>query len=74
MKIKSHKVLDCILIKVEKLFNQSSRERYYYNLVLEGMEEPLLVLNEKFIGSDIIGKNITYKLNKENEIFEFDIV
>lgn len=74
MKLKSHKVLDCVLIKVEKLFNQSSRERFYYNLVLDGMEEPLLVLSDKLIGSDIIEKNITYRLNKENEVFEFDIV
>lgn len=74
MKLKSHKVTDCVLIKVEKLYNQSSRERFYYNVSVEGLEEPLLVLSEKLISSDLIGKKITYKLNKDNELFEFDIV
>lgn len=74
MKLKSHKVLDCVLIKVERLYNQATKERFFYNLVVEGMEEPLLVLSDKLISSDIIEKNITYKLNKENEVFEFDIV
>ena len=46
MKSKAHKILDCKLIKVEKLYNQVKPSKLFYNLILEGMEEPLLIETE----------------------------
>jgi hypothetical protein len=75
MKQKSHKVLDCKLIKVEKLFNQAERISYYYNLEIEGFDDLLLLqshtqLKEK----EIVGAKIKYKLNDDNEVSEFEFL
>jgi hypothetical protein len=74
MKAKSHKILDCKLIKVEKLYNQVKPNKLFYNLILEGMDEPLLIETEEQIQPGLIGQNIKYKLNEENEVSEFELI
>jgi hypothetical protein len=74
MKVKAHKILDCKLIKVEKLYNQSSKQRFYYNLTLEGFDEPLLIENENPFQLGLVGHKIKYKLNSENEVSEFEFL
>jgi len=74
MKAKAHKILDCKLIKVEKLYNQVKPNKLFYNLILEGMDEPLLIETEEPIQPDLIGQNIKYKLNELNEVSEFEFI
>jgi hypothetical protein len=72
MKNKEHKILDLKLIKVEKLYNQVRPSRLFYNLILEGIDEPLLIETEKEIEPGLIGQTIKYKLNSENEVSSFE--
>ena len=74
MKQKAHKILDCKLIKVEKLFNQTKPHKLFYNLILEGVDEPLLLETEEPIQPGLIGHKIKYKLNEENEVSEFEFL
>ena len=74
MKQKAHKILDCKLIKVEKLFNQTRPNKFFYNLTLEEMDEPLLLETENPIQPGLIGHKIKYKLNENNEVSEFDFL
>lgn len=72
MKEKAHKILDCKLIKVEKLYNQSRPSKFFYNLQLENIDEPLLLETEVPIQPGLIGNKIKYKLNSDNEVSEFE--
>jgi hypothetical protein len=72
MKNKEHKILDLKLIKVEKLYNQVRPSRLFYNLILEGIDEPLLIETEKEIQPGLIGQTIKYKLNSDNEVSSFE--
>lgn len=74
MKNKSHKILDCKLIKVEKLYNQVKPNKLFYNLILEGIDEPLLLETEAPIDTNLAGQKIKYKLNEENEVSEFEFI
>jgi hypothetical protein len=74
MKNKAHKILDCKLIKVEKLFNQTKPNKFFYNLTLEEMNEPLLLETDETIQPGLIGHKIKYKLNEENEVSEFEFL
>jgi hypothetical protein len=72
MKGKEHKILDCKLIKVEKKYNQIRPSKLFYNLTLEGFDEPLLIETEEPIQPDLIGHKIKYKLNEDNEVSQFE--
>ena len=72
MKSYSKKIISCELIKVEKQFNKTEKQKYFYNLELEGIEDLLLVETTNQI-TDVVGKKIKYKLNSENEVSEFGI-
>jgi hypothetical protein len=74
MKSKAHKILDCKLIKVEKLYNNRKPSKFFYNLILEGIDEPLLLETEFGLETNIIGHRIKYKLNSENEVSEFEFL
>jgi hypothetical protein len=74
MKDKAHKILDCKLIKVEKLFNQTKPSKFFYNLILEEMNEPLLIESDETIQPGLIGHKIKYKLNQDNEVSEFEFL
>jgi hypothetical protein len=68
------KILDVKLIKVEKTFNNHKLPKYFYNLFLEGIEEPIVLELTETIDSSIIGNKIKYYLNENFEISEFDII
>lgn len=70
--MKSHKINDCKLIKVEKLYNQSRPSKFFYFLELEGMEEPLLLETDSQLDTNLAGQKIKYKLNSENEVSDFE--
>lgn len=70
----SKKILACELIKVEKLYNQSDKVRYYYNLELEGIDELLLIETTHPIEPGLVGNKIKYKLNAENEVSDFEFL
>lgn len=74
MKQKAHKILDCKLIKVEKLYNQTRPHKLFYNLILEDFNEPLLLETEHPLEPGIVGHKIKYKLNENNEVSEFEFL
>lgn len=74
MKAKAHKILDCKLIKVEKLYNQSKPGKFFYNLQLEDIDEPLLIETDKGLDASLVGMKIKYKLNAENEVSDFELL
>lgn len=61
------------LIKVEKRFN-GAKQKYFYNLGLEGIEGYLLLEAETNITDNLVGKKLKYKLNDENIVVDFDLV
>lgn len=74
MKLKAHKIIDCKLIKVEKLYNQSEKNVFYYNLKLEDMDDLLLVETNTPFEPNLIGHKIRYQLSEENEVSKFEIL
>lgn len=74
MKQKTHKILDCKLIKVEKLYNQTKPHKLFYNLILEDIDEPLLIETEHPLEAGLVGHKIKYKLNAENEVSDFEFL
>lgn len=74
MKGKAHKILDIKLIKVEKLYNQRKPSKFFFNLQLEDIDEPLLIETGTPLDPSLIGMKIKYKLNEENEVSEFELI
>lgn len=74
MKLIKKKILEVKLIKVEKTFNGGAKPKYYYNFILEGIEEPLLVPLENELEPGMVGRKINYNLNQEFEVSNFTIV
>jgi hypothetical protein len=72
---KSHskKITTFELIKIEKRFN-GAKQKYFYNLGLEGIEGFLLLESEDKITDNLVGMNVKYKLNEENIVVDFDFV
>jgi len=63
------------LIKVEKNYRAGSLPTYYYNLYLQEIEEPLLlVLEFQLDENDLNGKTIKYYVNGEGLVSEFEFV
>lgn len=73
MKPVSKVILNCELIRVEKLYNQTEKQKYFYNLQIEGIDD-LLLLETLNPVSDIVGRKIKYKLNSENEVSDFEFI
>lgn len=74
MKGKAHKILDIKLIKVEKLYNQRKPSKFFFNLHLEDIDEPLLIETGTPLDPSLVGMKIKYKLNEENEVSEFELI
>ena len=68
------KIKDCKLVKVEKLYNQAEKQKFYYNLELDGIEELLLIESNTPIPPGISGYKIKYKLSDTNEVSQFQIL
>jgi hypothetical protein len=68
------KILDCKLIKVEKLYNQSDKNNFFYNLQLEEIDDLLLVESKVPFEPNLKGHKIRYELNDDNEVCNFDFL
>ena len=63
------------LIKVEKTYRPGIQPSYYYNLYLQEIEEPLLlVLEFQLNENDLNGKTIKYSVNGEGLVSEFQFI
>ena len=70
----SKKIQRVELIKVQNSYNSGDKRTYFYNIYLEGIDEPLLVNNVKEpIPFEYVGKKIKFNLNSENEVSDFEI-
>jgi hypothetical protein len=67
-------ILDIKLVKVEKTFNNDKKPKYFYNLYLQGIEEPVILELEDTIDNSIVGSKIKYYLNESFEISEFELI
>ena len=74
MKPIKKKILEVKLIKVEKSFRAGSTPLYYYNFILEGIDEPLMIQLENPLEHGLVGRKISYFLNEEYEVSEFEIL
>ena len=68
------KILEVKLIKVEKSFRADIQPKYYYNFLLEGIEEPVVVEVLNVLEPGMVGHKLQYRLNENFEISEFDII
>jgi hypothetical protein len=69
------KIENVELIKVEKNYRAGSLPIYYYNLYLQEIEEPLLlVLEFQLDENDLNGKTIKYFVNGEGLVLDFEFV
>lgn len=68
------KILEVMLIKVEKSFRAGASPIYYYNFTLEGIDEPLLIQLPNPLEPGLVGRKISYNLNSEHEVSEFEIL
>lgn len=63
------------LIKILNTYEPGGRPTYFYNIHIEGIDEPLLVSDVAGpILNEYIGKSIVYKLNNDNEVIDFNII
>lgn len=67
------KILDVKLLKVEKTFNNNLPTKYFYNLTLEGIDEPQVLEVTDTLDNSLIGLNIKYYINENFEISNFEI-
>ena len=68
------KILEVKLMKVEKSFRPGVEPKYYYNFLLEDIEEFLVVEYNKLLEPGLVGNKLKYKLNENFEVTEFDII
>jgi len=68
------KILEVMLIKVEKSFRAGVSPIYYYNFTLEGIDEPLLIQLPNPLEPGLVGRKISFNLNEEHEVSEFEIL
>lgn len=74
MKPIKKKITEVKLIKVEKTFKAGAKPIYYYNFILEGIDEPLLIQLENPLEPGLVGRKISFNLNEEHEVSEFEIL
>lgn len=67
------KILDVKLLKVEKTFNNNLPTKYFYNLTLEGIDEPQVLEVTDTLDNSLVGLNIKYYINENFEISNFEI-
>ena len=73
-KLITKKILEVKLMKVEKSFRPGFEPKYYYNFLLEGIEEPIIVEVNNVLEPGLVGNKLKYKLNENFEVIEFDII
>ena len=62
------------LIKIQHTYNKTEKPIYYYNIEVEGINEPLTVETTAFIDDSIIGNKLQYNLSKNNEVSNFNLI
>lgn len=65
-----NKIKNFELVKIERPYNKSIRPKYFYSIKLEGIEEDLLFETEEQVKEELVGKTISYSLNKESYLVE----
>jgi hypothetical protein len=73
-KLITKKILEVKLMKVEKSFRNDIHPKYYYNFLLEDIEDPLVVEVSKALEPGLVGCKLKYKLNENFEVSEFNII
>jgi len=71
-----HKINNIELVKIEKPVNKNIPYKYFYNLLLEGIDDNLVIETHLRINSDeLIGCSIKYELDKNtNEVSKFEFI
>lgn len=73
-KLITKKILEVKLMKVEKSFRDGVQPKYYYNFLLEGIEDPVIVEVYNVLEPGMVGHKLQYRLNENFEVSEFDII
>jgi hypothetical protein len=73
-KKKKHLIEILSLIKIEKRYNTGESPKYFYNITLQDINEQLLLVIDEPILENIVGKEITYEINEEGVITDFNLV
>jgi hypothetical protein len=68
------KILEVNLIKVEKSFRNDIPMKYYYDFILEDIDEPLMIIFDYKLEDDLVGSKVNYKINEDLEITHFGIM
>ena len=73
-KLITKKILEVKLMKVEKSFRDGVQPKYYYNFLLEGIEDPVIVEVNDVLEPGMVGHKLSYRLNENFDVLEFDII
>jgi hypothetical protein len=70
---KKHIIESVTLIKVERDYKAGSNPKYYYDIKLSDMEQSLIFeTREDFNAFSLIGNKVTYTLDSDNNVIDFD--
>jgi hypothetical protein len=70
---KTHKIEKVELIKIEKNYNAGSKPKFYYDMTLQDIDEPLLLILDNPLEDGLIGRKIKYFLNEDKIVSEFEL-
>ena len=73
-KLITKKILEVKLMKVEKSFRDGVQLKYYYNFLLEDIEDPVVVEVNNVLEPGMVGQKLKYRLNENFDVLEFDII
>jgi|694.fasta_scaffold16834_13 hypothetical protein len=73
-KLITKKILEVKLMKVEKSFRDGVQPKYYYNFLLEDIEDPVVVEVNNVLEPGMVGQKLKYRLNENFDVLEFDII
>lgn len=69
---KKHIIESVTLIKVERDYKAGSTPKYYYDIKFSDMEETLVFeTRENFNAFSLIGNKVTYTLDSDNNVIDF---
>jgi hypothetical protein len=69
---KTHKIEKVELIKVEKNYKPGSKPKFYYDMTLHDIDEPLLLILDTPLQDGLINRKIKYQLN-DGIVTEFEL-
>lgn len=69
-----NEILSVKLIKIQHTYNNTEKPIYYYNIQVEGIDEPLIVETTAIIDESILGNKLQYTLSKKNEVSDFNLI